>query len=244
MTVPITVPANTLPRGRVLVVARNTSFLERARRLLRTGGYTVGWSDGYAGVPEALSRGGYHLVVIDPGLGTDAYASILESARERATPALVVTEQPTMESAIGALRARALDYLIAPVNDETLLERVRLGVSHGKALGRVRMAREHASSVVQMCEDVADVLQSAMDMPGAHGLDGSDPLRNVETQLRARLSPREEEVLRVFASFPRATEVATRLDISLHTVRNHLKSIFRKLGVSSQVELLRLLTSG
>ena len=34
------------------------------------------------------------------------------------------------------------------------------------------------------------------------------------------------------------TGVANTLHISLHTVRNHLKSIFRKLGVHSQVELV------
>ena len=55
-------------------------------------------------------------------------------------------------------------------------------------------------------------------------------------------SPRERDVLRQFAEFPRVKEVSARLRISPHTVRSHLKSLYRKLGVSSQLELLRLLT--
>jgi DNA-binding CsgD family transcriptional regulator len=35
--------------------------------------------------------------------------------------------------------------------------------------------------------------------------------------------------------------VATRLGISVSTVRNHLKSIYRKVGVTSQVSLVRKL---
>jgi DNA-binding CsgD family transcriptional regulator len=37
--------------------------------------------------------------------------------------------------------------------------------------------------------------------------------------------------------------VAERLSISQHTVRNHLKNIFRRFGVRSQLELLTALTS-
>jgi PAS domain S-box-containing protein len=52
------------------------------------------------------------------------------------------------------------------------------------------------------------------------------------------LSPRELEVLSVFASGNRVREISKRLFISPYTVRNHLKSIFRKLRVNSQVALL------
>jgi DNA-binding CsgD family transcriptional regulator len=52
------------------------------------------------------------------------------------------------------------------------------------------------------------------------------------------LSPREREVLCAFRAMPRTSDVATRLHISPHTVKNHLKAIFRKLEVGSQAELL------
>ena len=64
----------------------------------------------------------------------------------------------------------------------------------------------------------------------------------VETQLET-LSPRERDVLRVFLEGADVPAVAGNLNISQHTVRNHLKSIFRKLGVHSQRELLLNLQS-
>jgi PAS domain S-box-containing protein len=61
------------------------------------------------------------------------------------------------------------------------------------------------------------------------------------------LSPRESEVLALLVSGERVPAIATRLHISQHTVRNHLKSMFRKLGVGTQSELIdriRALDSG
>jgi DNA-binding NarL/FixJ family response regulator len=53
-----------------------------------------------------------------------------------------------------------------------------------------------------------------------------------------QLSKREREIVETLLSEGSVTGVANNLHISLHTVRNHLKSIFRKLGVHSQVELV------
>ena len=53
------------------------------------------------------------------------------------------------------------------------------------------------------------------------------------------LSPRETEILRVFLDGNGVGQIAGKCFISEHTVRNHLKSIYRKLGVRSQMELYR-----
>ena len=50
------------------------------------------------------------------------------------------------------------------------------------------------------------------------------------------LSVREREVLSLVARGLRATEAANTLGISPHTVRDHIKSIYRKLDVSSRAE--------
>lgn len=53
-----------------------------------------------------------------------------------------------------------------------------------------------------------------------------------------QLSRREREVLRLLLTNHRPPTIAKKLFISLHTVRNHLRSIFEKLAVHSQTELL------
>lgn len=52
------------------------------------------------------------------------------------------------------------------------------------------------------------------------------------------LSAREREIADLLLRGPRITQVAKRLGISEYTVRNHLKSVFRKLNVHSQAELM------
>ncbi len=55
------------------------------------------------------------------------------------------------------------------------------------------------------------------------------------------LTPREQEVLSHLRRGARVPTIAHRLDISASTVRNHLRSIFQKLGVNSQAELMEKL---
>jgi DNA-binding CsgD family transcriptional regulator len=58
------------------------------------------------------------------------------------------------------------------------------------------------------------------------------------------VTPREREIIRGLVCYRRVSTVADVLGISVHTARNHLKSIFRKLNLHSQDELLRFLLDG
>jgi NarL family two-component system response regulator YdfI len=55
------------------------------------------------------------------------------------------------------------------------------------------------------------------------------------TQTEA-LSPREIEVLRLMAEGASNKTIAWRLNISEHTVKFHVNSIFSKMGVSTRTE--------
>lgn len=58
------------------------------------------------------------------------------------------------------------------------------------------------------------------------------------------LTPRERDIVRGLVCYGRVSAVADVLGISVHTARNHLKSILRKLSLHSQDELLRVLLEG
>lgn len=57
---------------------------------------------------------------------------------------------------------------------------------------------------------------------------------------RASLTEREREVVRMVVSGCSSHAIALRLGISLHTVKDHRKNIFRKLGISSSAELFAI----
>jgi DNA-binding CsgD family transcriptional regulator len=46
-----------------------------------------------------------------------------------------------------------------------------------------------------------------------------------------RLTPREREIATLIANSQSDKEIAARLRISWHTVRNHIKTIYRKMDV-------------
>jgi DNA-binding CsgD family transcriptional regulator len=57
----------------------------------------------------------------------------------------------------------------------------------------------------------------------------------------ADLSRRELEVMSLLREAHSAPEIADQLKVSVHTVRNHIRSIYRKVGVHSRAALLRRL---
>ena len=71
-----------------------------------------------------------------------------------------------------------------------------------------------------------------------------EPVRRLdqpETLRRMGLTERESQVALAVVRGLATKEVAERLRLSLHTARQHIKSVFAKLGVSSRAELAGLL---
>lgn len=56
-----------------------------------------------------------------------------------------------------------------------------------------------------------------------------------------QLSPRQRDVLELVLRGRSATQIAGALDIATHTANDHLKAIYRRVGVSSRAELAALL---
>jgi DNA-binding CsgD family transcriptional regulator len=57
-----------------------------------------------------------------------------------------------------------------------------------------------------------------------------------ERELHALLTPREIEVLAAIGDGDTNKAIARRLNISLHTVKFHVESVFRKLGARTRAE--------
>ncbi len=66
----------------------------------------------------------------------------------------------------------------------------------------------------------------------------SEPMHLVDSRGDAILSKREQDVVRCVAEGMSNREIANRLKLTEHTVKNYLFRIFDKLGVSSRVEVV------
>ena len=101
-------------------------------------------------------------------------------------------------------------------------------------LGRC-IAAVHSGQIWASSADLQQVL-------GA--LENAMPLRCVNSQGKALLTRREQEILPLVAQGFTNKEISSRLSVSEHTVKNHLFRIYEKLGISSRVELILYAVSG
>jgi DNA-binding CsgD family transcriptional regulator len=63
-----------------------------------------------------------------------------------------------------------------------------------------------------------------------------ESISRADSDIPAALSPRELQVLEMTSRGLTNTEVGAQLSVSVHAVKFHLGSIYRKLGVSNRTE--------
>jgi DNA-binding NarL/FixJ family response regulator len=154
-----------------------------------------------------------------PGVdGLSALPRLREAAPQ--CEVVVLTASETEEKLLGAIRAGAAGYLLKSEPPDRIVGFLR-GVADGEAALSGAVAR-------RLLEQVR-----------ANGGRGT----GVPDSIAARLSARELEVLLLLDDHLATDEIAKRLFISEHTVRSHVKSLLRKLGVSSRREALEALAT-
>ena len=176
-------------------------------------------SDGAQAIAEA-ERLQPDLVLLDLSMpGMDGLAA-LPHLRHAAPSCevVVLTASGTEENLLAAIRAGAAGYLMKSEPPERIASFLD-GVAQGEAALSGSIAR-------RLLEQVRSGGGRGSGVPDA---------------IAAALSARELEVLLLLDDHLGTDEIARRLYISEHTVRSHVKSMLRKLGVSSRRDALEQL---
>jgi len=177
-------------------------------------------SDGAEAIAEA-ERLQPDLVLLDLSMpGMDGLAALPHL--RHAAPAcevVVLTASGTEENLLAAIRGGAAGYLMKSEPPERIASFLD-GVAQGEAALSGSIAR-------RLLEQVRS---------------GGGKSSGVPDAIAAALSAREVEVLLLLDDHLGTDEIAKRLYISEHTVRSHVKSLLRKLGVSSRREALEQLS--
>lgn len=97
---------------------------------------------------------------------------------------------------------------------------------------RVSIHAEDPEVLAELRELIEQAGHEVVDAPQAGFAAAPD------TEPRALLTPREIEVLGAIGEGLTNKAIARRLDISLHTVKFHVESLFRKLGARTRTEAL------
>jgi PAS domain S-box-containing protein len=193
-------------------------------RLLRWLGYERAEFEGRAlddlFPPENVALLRAELAAIDEG-DLRARLTVLRRKDGTALPAIVLP-QPVRDA-----EGRSLGGIAVIVELATVQTALPAGYAASQTDLRSRLER------------IALELQS---LGLAAGLSRAVPVPFEHAELSG-LSEREREVLAQLVSGERVADIAGQLHISQHTVRNHLKSIYRKVGVQSQSALIHKVRS-
>jgi len=206
---------------RVLIVDDHPLTREALSSLLKAHGFEVAGSasDGVEAITEA-ARLQPDLILLDlsmPGLdGITALPRLREVAPD--CEVVVLTASGTEENLLSAIRAGAAGYLLKTEPPERIAAFLE-GVAGGEAALSGSIAR-------RLLDEVRHGNGRGSGVPDA---------------IAATLSAREVEVLLLLDEHLGTDEIAKRLYISEHTVRSHVKSLLRKLGVSSRRDALEKL---
>ncbi len=126
--------------------------------------------------------------------------------------------------------------VVVLANSPSTLESVQiLSLGATACMGKETQARDIINAIHLASRDMRI-------MPSSRTNDPSPALDEVEaTDL---LTPREEEVLGLLRAGRTNAQIAQSLYISIETVRTHAQRIYRKLGVSSRRQLMKLSVPG
>jgi DNA-binding NarL/FixJ family response regulator len=179
------------------------------------------------------------------GVAADGAEAIQQAGRLRPELVLLDLTMPGMDgvTALPRLRDAAPEcevvVLTASGTEENLLAAIR-----GGAAGYL-LKTEPVERIAAFLEGVANG-EAALSGPVARRLldqvrDGNGRSTGVPDRIASALSAREVEVLLLLDEHLGTDQIAKRLFISEHTVRSHVKSLLRKLDVSSRREALEQL---
>lgn len=190
-----------------------------AALLLQQGFDVVGEAeDGESAIVAAASLAP-DIVLLDltmPGMdGLTALPMIRDAAPD--SEVVVLTASDAEENLLAAIRSGASGYLLKTEPPEQIAAFLR-GVARGEAALSGGVAR-------RLLDRVRD----------------GGRLSGVPEEITRVLSAREVEVLLLLDEHLGTDEIAQRLFISEHTVRSHVKSLLKKLGVSSRRQALERL---
>ena len=203
---------------RVVVVDDDPLARRMLRDVLQNAGITVIAEAG--GGREAIELSLYYkpdVVVMDlvmPGMdGIAATRQIVEKAPE--VKVVMLTSSDSEEVGLMTLRAGASGFLCKSVGVYALPRALRCARDGEAVVSR--------SLTMRLIEGMRRVREDGAGM----------------RPIRSPLTPREWEVLDLLCQERSTDEIADTLVLSVETVRSHIKSVLRKLGVRSRQEAIK-----
>ena len=203
---------------RVLLIDDHTLVRKGLEQLLQSRGVEIAASvsSGTEGIAQALALRP-DIVLLDMKMPEMSGTETLKQLRAAGVtaPILMLTMSREEQDLQAALRNGAQGYLLKDMDPEDLVPALQDALR-----GNSVVAKELIGSLTRLVQ----------------GQSGRTAAKTTSAGLIADLTPRELEILRHVAEGESNKAIGRALDITDGTVKLHVKSILRKLGVRSRVE--------
>ena len=138
----------------ILIIDDEPNLRRSLGLILQRAGYIITTASNAAEAIHLLQAGAYDLTFLDIKLPDQNGLQLLPQLRELypEMPILILTAHATLDTAIGAVRLGARDYLLKPIDPESILSRVEAILKEAKPQRR----RE----ITTQLQDLLDELQS------------------------------------------------------------------------------------
>lgn len=222
-------------KGRILIADDDLLFLSSIERALVEAGYAVSAVPDVERAKAMLTEQVYDVFVADIHMPGNEHLELLKAPEllKREVATILITGRASLETAIGAVEARVSAYLRKPFKPTALFEAIDAAMTQVRQRRLLTKLRTQNQQITELLETL-----------DAGPTPTRQPLARLTERERASLSSREFEVLELIAAGLDTPSIARRLYISPFTVRNHMKAIYKKLGVNSHASLLYRLLAG
>jgi NtrC-family two-component system response regulator AlgB len=157
----------TSPKARVLVVDDDDAIRRTLRLCLESAGYSVAIADGVESAAKSARRAPPDLALVDLRLGSGSGVDLTRTllAETPATRVVIMTAYATIDSAVEAMRAGAVDYLPKPFHPAQVLHTVEKVLSSAVLEGALAEAlRDDPRRRSSRFETKSAAVQSALDI--------------------------------------------------------------------------------
>lgn len=161
------------------------------------------------------------LILLDidmPGMdGYQTMATLRSDEKLKDIPVIFLTAKQDEESELKGLDMGAVDFIHKPFSTGVLIKRVEAHIETDKLIKKsLKVMRDiHIAAGGVLAETEQQDITDSLD-----------------------LSPREKEIFDMLLTDASRKQIAQTLNMKVETINQHVKNIYRKLGIQSRAELL------
>ena len=157
-------------KPRILVVDDEESIRFTFKVFLHESGHRVTTAETYDAALELIKTAEFDLIFVDIVLDRQSGIDILKAAGNLHpnTPVIMITGVPSIESATESLRIGALDYIIKPVRQDTLLRATAVALKHKAMAEEKERCRLNFEAIFRSVKDGVVTVDKAMRITEAN----------------------------------------------------------------------------